>query len=257
MGRRKSTLAGAERFRELLDEHEVLARIVQLVHQTYGLAALPEAWDEFRCCDTQNDKGTVLEFSSQCPFMEQFMSWLTHTWTPEALMETPKEVTVFDQVPAETFLARNPDLDPLLARYLNACIETPFSFFEVSSCEVGESFTCRDLICGGGSLVVESADSTLLDAGQILYARIVDVDGIPAMDAAAPWPLPGEDLKPAILALRDEILRRPGGIKPAHARKRLLAHDMAVRSFYWGLIEQAVWDDVPRPPGFSPANGLH
>lgn len=256
MVRRHSTSAGAQQFRDLLDEEDVIARIVRLVYETYGLGALPQAWDEFRCFDTENDKGTLLEFSSECPFMEQFMSWLTHTWTPECLWEIPRKITVFDQVPAQTFLALNPDLDPLLGKYLNACVASPFSFFEISSSEFGRGFTCCDLICGGQELVVESTASTLLHASQVLYARIVQVDGVAILDAAAPWPLP-EDVKPAILALRDAIVRHPSSISPAHARQRLSAHELDVRSYYWGLMEQSLWDDSSRQPALSAMNGLH
>lgn len=257
MVRRSVTSAGAQRFRELLEEEDVTARIVQLVHDSYGPGALPEAWDEFRCYGTENDAGTPLEFTADSPFLEQFTSWLTHTWTPRMPSKKPKRITAFYQVPARTFLARHRDLDPLLARYLNACVATPFSFFEVLSCKAGREFTCCDLICGGQPLVLESEVSTLLRVSQVLYARVVTVDGVAVIDAAAPWPLRGEDIKGTILALRAVILKSQSGVEPAHARQRLLAHDLLVRILYWGLIEGELWEDSSRPPGSSPTRELH
>lgn len=183
-----------QRIRKLLEEQEVTARIIQLVQETYGPAALHRAWGEFRCCDTEDDRGTLLEFSADCPFQEQFTSWLAYTWTPATLSWGPAKVSVSDQVPTQTFLRRHPDLDPLLVRYLQACIHSTFSFFEILSCEPGERFTCGDLLCGGRYALLEPDVSTLLQASQILYARLVVVDGVAVMDAAAPWPLAGEDL---------------------------------------------------------------
>lgn len=249
--------SAGQRIRRILEEKDVTARLIQLVHDTYGPGALLTAWDEFRCCDTDNDRGTLLELTAESPFLPQFTSWLAHTWTPpEKLSRKRRNVAVSQQVPAQVFLARHPDLDPLLVKYLRACIDTRFSFFEVLSCEPGRRFTCWDLICSGQHLVLESEVSTLLRVGQLLYARIVEVDGVPVMDAAAPWPLP-EDLKPAILALRKVILERPSGFEPMHARQRLLAHELDLRSFYWGFIEQGLWGDFVQPSGLSPTKGQH
>ncbi|HEX8755670.1 MAG TPA: hypothetical protein VF745_05000, partial [Steroidobacteraceae bacterium] len=109
-------------------------------------------------------------------------------------------------------------------------------------------------------LVLESTISAVLHECQILYARIVEVDGAPILDAGAPWPFCAEDaeaLKPAILALRRVILEHPGGVEPAHARQRLLAHDADVRSFYWGAVEQALPGGSLRLPGLGAGKGQH
>lgn len=93
--------------------------------------------------------------------------------------------------------------------------------------------------------------STRVRAYQILYARIVEVGGVAVLDGAAPWPLPAE-LKAAILALRQEMLEQPfSGAVPAHARQRLLAHELELRSFYWGFIEQAFKEASLRPEVFT------
>lgn len=257
-GRRgsKSTSAKAKRpigytagalgrhIRKLFDEQEATAHIVQLVYDTYGPSALSESWDEFVCRDSET--GPPFEFTAESPFLELFISWLAHTWTPAKMSEQRKGATSRDKVPTRTFLVAHPDLDPLLAKYLTACTETPFSFFEVVKREAGRRFTCRDLICGTRHVVPDGAAATLLRAHQVVYARIVEVDGAMVIDTAAPWPLP-EDMTPAILALRDVILEHPSGVEPAHARAGLLAHELDVRNFYWGFLEEAFKDGSLRP----------
>lgn len=230
----------AQRIRTLLEEHDVAARIVQLVHDTCGPGALARAWEEFRRSDRNTAGETLLELTAHSPFLEQFTSWLAHTWTPVRLPVRPKGLTDPDGVPTRSFLVRHPELDPLLAGYLRACIATPFSFFEVLQCEVGRRFTCIDLVRGTQHMVIDGAAATLLRARQVLYARIVEVDRTPVIDAAAPWALP-EHMKPAILALREVILEDPAN--PARAGQSLLVRESDLRSFYWGFIEQALRED--------------
>lgn len=235
------------RIRKLLEEQKVTGRIVQLVYDTYGPGALSEAWDEYLCLDSESGSVPPLELTAGSPFLEHFTSWLAHTWMPAMVPEKFKESIPSDEVPARTFLAQHPDLDPLLVEYLNACIQAPFSFFEVLRVDLGQRFTCRDLISGTKYMVFDPVIAALLRVHQILYARIVEVDGMPVIEAAAPWPLP-EGLRPAILAFREVILEHPSaGARPAHARQCLLARERDLRSFYWGFIEEALREDSLRP----------
>jgi hypothetical protein len=210
---------------------------VQLVHEVYGPRALSEAWDEFRCWDTERDRETPLEFTIESPLLEHFTSWLAHTWTPAMLPARLQDLSVAPAAPTQIFLARHPNLDPLLAQYLKACMDTPFSFFEILNCEAGQGFNCRDLICERQHSVVEGAASTVLRAHEILFARIVEVDGAPILDAAAPWALP-EVMKPRVLVLRDEMLNH-ADVASVGLRRCLLAHEVDLRSFYWEFIERA------------------
>jgi hypothetical protein len=236
-----------QRVRTLLEEQDIAARLIQFVHDAYGPCALDEAWEEFRCSDCEIEGEVLLKFTADSPFLEQFTSWLVHTWTPAKLPAKPKGLTSPDSVPTRIFLALHPDMDPLLARYLGASVATPFSFFEVLQCEMSRRFACRDLICGTQHVVIDGAAATLLRAHQILYARIVEIEGASVIDANAPWALP-EDMKPAILALGDVIMEsHSGSIEPAHARHSLLVHESDLRMFYWGFIEQALKEDSLRP----------
>jgi hypothetical protein len=231
----------ASSIRKLLEERDVIARIVQLAHDAYGLSALREAWDEFRCGNSRKDGEILLEFTVDSPFLEQFTSWLAHTWTPATLSDKPVGATAPDEVPTLTFLARHTYLDPLLSKYLEACVATPFSYFEVSKGEVGRRLNCCDLVYGTRHSVHESAAAKVFLAGQIMYARIVEVDGVSVIDAAGPWAIPEDrtpDLKPFILALSQDFQKRSSS-----GRER----DLALRDFYWQFIGRASKQDSLRP----------
>jgi hypothetical protein len=246
---RRNSRSGAtgRRIRKALEKQEVTGHIVQLVYDMYGRNAVSEAWDEYRCRHSEDDRVAPFEFSAESPFLEHFTSWLAHTWMPAMLPEKLKGSAVADEVPSQTFLSQHPDLDPLLAEYLKACVETPFSFFEVLQRHVGQQVACRDLMSGTRHVVFDRAASKLLRAHQILYARIVEVDGVPLIDAAAPWPIP-KDMRPAVLALRELIMEHPStAAGPTPARRSLAAHEQDLRSFYWGFIEEALKEDSLQP----------
>jgi hypothetical protein len=227
--------------RKLLEEQDVIARIVQLAHDAHGLSALREAWDEFRCGSSWKDGETLLELSADSPFLEQFTSWLAHTWTPARLSDKSTGAAAPEEVPALTFLARHTYLDRLLSEYLKACIATPFSYFEVSKGEVARRFNCCDLVYGTRHSVHEGAAAKVFLAGRIMYARIVQVDGVSVIDAAGPWAIPEDrtpDLKPFLRALSQDFLERS-----SNGRER----DLALRDFYWQFIGRASKQDSLRP----------
>lgn len=80
----------------------------------------------------------------------------------------------------------------------------------------------------------EATAAMLFRTHQILYARIVEVDGVPIIDAAGPWALP-EHMRDAILPLCGDVRERP------------LARELEFRNFYWGFIRSASKESSLRP----------
>lgn len=239
---KRASEASGQRLRKFLEEQQVTARIVQFVYDRYGPGTLTEAWDEFCCSDPSSDIVTPLKDTGKSPSLKHFTSWLVYTWRPGKVCEGLTGAAGLDRVSAQTFLAERPGLDSLLAKYLGACIETPFSFFEIVNSEVGRKLACRDLISGIRHVVFDDAAAMLLCAHQVVYARIVVVKGTPIIDAVAPWSLP-EDATDAILSLRKMILEGLSGpVERQCAWEQLPEHELDVRNFYWGFVKVAIKD---------------
>lgn len=110
--------------------------------------------------------------------------------------------------PTRAFLKeKGSRLDPLTRRYLEACLEAPFSFHEIMSSDPGHGFASRDIITGDEHQVIEQSASRSMYAGDILYGQIVRVEAIAMLEACAPCPLP-PIRKIELIDLRQSALRR-------------------------------------------------
>lgn len=151
--------------------------------ETFGSTAVEEAWEEF-VMDTDLEHS---EFDPTTPHIQLFMPWFFHCWSPDGEeVEGPAMTT-----PTRAFLeARGSRLDPLVKRYLEACLEAPFSFHEIVRSDPGRGFGARDVITGAEHQVFEQSASKSMQVGDILYGQLVKVDGIAMVEACAPCPIP-------------------------------------------------------------------
>ena len=161
------------------------AALVPLIGESYGPNCVQQAWQEFMFdCNTQ--------FTGYQAHSELFFSWFFHRWSPAA---EKGNITVDPNLsgtpPTRAYLARHsPRLAPLLRRYLEVCLETPFGFYKVLECRPRNGFRARDMFAGIQIVVSDRLASTSLNNGAIIFARIPFLDGIWVMDAISPITLP-------------------------------------------------------------------
>jgi hypothetical protein len=73
-------------------------------------------------------------FAMDSPHLGLFMSRLFDAWAPTAHQTTVENEALCGRAPSEGFLEQHRKrLDPLICRYLEACLATPFSFHEILS----------------------------------------------------------------------------------------------------------------------------
>jgi transposase InsO family protein len=139
------------------------AAIVRIIGESYGKETVQTAWREF----TVGDRGPFL---GDDPNAELFFSWLFHRWSPE-LEESHKidNDSCYGVPPTRAYLSRNASgLVPLQRRYLEACLEARFSFYEILDCEPHIGFKARD--------VLEGKDTYIPTWSGFLYlAMVLDV----------------------------------------------------------------------------------
>jgi hypothetical protein len=165
------------------------AGIVRLIGERYGTQALEQAWREF----TLGDGG---EFRCHDPHTELFFSYLFHQWSP-----TPEKDSILDDStlygvpPTRAYLDRHSArLNPLLRRYLEACLVSVPSFYEISDCKPTVGFGARDVISGMECHVSEELASVSLKNGAIAFAHLVRMDDkTTLLEAISPLSFPAED----------------------------------------------------------------
>jgi hypothetical protein len=165
--------------------HGYAFALLPLIPESYGTDSVQEAWREFMFDDDAL-------FNGDDTHAELFFSWFFHCWSP-----TPKKGNkvvdpgVYGVAPTQTYLARHSShLDPLLQRYLEACLKTPLGFYEVAEHRPNIGFRAQNVLTGATIDVIENLASTSLENGHIVLARIPFIHGMHMVDAISPVSFP-------------------------------------------------------------------
>ncbi len=165
--------------------------IIRVIGEFYGPDSVQHAWQEFI-----GDKSA--RFSADDLNVELYFSWLFHLWSP-----TPeKRNRVYDKAlygvsPTRAYLARAPSkVDPLLRKYLEACLVSRPAFYEVDHCEPLIGFWAQDVSTKTELEVREGLASTSLKDGDIVFAHLVSIEGITVVDAISPLSFPSRIRRP-------------------------------------------------------------
>ncbi len=161
------------------------AALVPLVGESYGPSSVQQAWREFM-------PGSNTPFTGGDAHSELFFSWFFHRWSPVPEKgDTITDPTLYGTPPTQAYLARHASrLNPLLRRYLEACLETPLGFYQVVKCYRQSGFRAWDIFAGMQIEVIDSLASSSLSDGDIIFAHIPSLDGIWVIDAISPVSFP-------------------------------------------------------------------
>jgi hypothetical protein len=191
--------------------------IVPLIGQSYGQHCIQRAWRDFTF-------GSDTTFTVDDLHTELFFSWLFHTWAPLLTKgDRLNDERLYGISPTRAYLAANTsDLDPLLRRYLEACLAAPLGFYQVLDCRPGAGFRVRDLRGGQELDVNEGLASVSLTDGDIVLARLPSVDAVVLVDAISPFSFP-QSFAPKLCVQRRE----------SHPHRLT---DRAARTLYFKLL---------------------
>jgi len=171
------------RIRGAVDGYAV--EILRLIGESYGTAALRQAWYEFTI-------GSGEEFDCSDPHAELFFSWLFHRWSPAREKgHTVDDSSLYGVRPTRAYLDRSGhQLDPLLRCYLETCLATSPTFYEVFNCKPYVGFRARDMITGAECDVTEGLASTSLTDGEIMFAHLVPIERTIVLEAISAQSFP-------------------------------------------------------------------
>ncbi|MBK7189523.1 MAG: SEC-C domain-containing protein [bacterium] len=228
-------------------EGELVERIMALFHRDYGRVAFDLGWDEYTLW---TDEAPDAE---EWPELEAaFVAWLLFNWEPgrhaarrrrrpDGRVTTATGDALPAVTPARHLMARRGgDLDSYERRWLEEACTQPYTFCQVVAVEPGQRLDLRDLLLKRDVTVQERQASKTLSAGNVIYTKIVSLDGESVMLGCAPIVLPGNRVG-MILEARDLILRRRG--TPLDLVRR---HDVEFRDLYLALRREQM---DPRPAG--------
>lgn len=192
-------------------------RMLEFAGVHFGKEALPEAWGDFmpHWEDEEEDE----PFTMDTPHMPVFMPWFFYEWQPDPRDTAVRLEALDGRTVGRAYLGKKSrQLDSLLVRYIEQCCVNPFSFYDILSVRPGVGFTARDIFTGEELEVIEHSGSRQSRAGDILFGKLVTIDGVTMLEACAPFMFPPIE-KSAILDLRKQMERRNKTVTPEVLRE--------------------------------------
>jgi hypothetical protein len=178
------------------------ATLLRYGQERYGPALLVEGWEDFNLDDEADD------LPQDTPHMPVFMPWLFFDWLPDPRATDVRPEALDGLTLAQAFLRdRGSRIDRLLADYLRACCEAPFSFYDVVSARPDSGFVARDIFNGTEIDVSERSASAQMQIGDILFAKIACMKELAMLEGLSPVCIPPDRREP-ILHLRKRMQKR-------------------------------------------------
>jgi len=212
-----------------LTEGKLIDAIIGFGIKEYGDDFLHDALDEF---------GIWGEYSVDEQHLETIViPWVAFNWIPETAGIGPDGLEIVEQPLGLHFLGENSGrLDDYQQRFIfSACLQ-PFSFFAVTDVVAGKSLGLRDIFLDRTFTVKEAKASTTLKRGDIIFARVVPLDGQVIVVGMAPLAIPPTEHS-RLLDIRDEIKKEMRDEGFEFNLESLREWDLEMRDIYLGAAE--------------------
>jgi len=231
------------RLRRLLDEHQ--RDMLRFVTNSYGRAAIEEAWRYF-----VSDEEAA--FDAESPHVTLFMPWFYHRWSPDAEQSRVRDRALHGVIPTAAYLQRKKRLDPLLREYLESCLASPFSAFEILRADPGRGLLMKDLFTGAEHDVAERSASVTMQEGDVVFGQVAQAGGVTLLEASQGFAIP-PIWKIKAIELRRERFAGASAVAPERLREAerallVLYDDIAAQLFERKLPVMQNTDGEPLSP---------
>ncbi len=206
-----------DRLRRL--DGETTDSILSYGKQQYGGWIIEQAWNEYHF-----EKSVPIRFDT--PETDSFTWWLLYNWKPDG----------------ETYLAKmfldkkGAQVDDRQRRLIESTINTPYSFFQVTGVIPGEELTMKDILRKQEYKVQERSASTILKPGYIIFARVVEMDGIQFMMGSAPRVIDSR-MFAGLLEVRKTLEKEVQLVDGHIPAEMLLEYEEELRRAYFDIVE--------------------
>lgn len=156
-----------------------------------------------------------LEEALFTPEGQFFLSWYIYFWTPRTESE---ETEPHPQTPAASLLASGaPDLSATEKEYLEACLASALTYYEVTASSETDGVSLVDLFSGNAVVVKDASVAAQAQVGHLQFALVVPWQGRQLYDTLSPFDI-GPEGKQKILDLKERFVGG-GPFSPARLRE--------------------------------------
>jgi hypothetical protein len=210
-------------------EGTLVTEILNFGRSRYGGDFLREALEEFGLWGEYEVDETHLDTI--------FIPWAAFNWLPEnGATDLPKTDAELRPLGIEYIEANEGRLDHYQRAFIHEACAQPYSFFVITDARVRESLEVRDILLRRTFRVKEAAASQTLKRGDIVFSRIVSLEGQAIMVGMAPIVVPPQ-YHSSILDVHDQIKRTVLKTGLKFDQQGLLEMDAEIRGVYFEFVE--------------------
>jgi hypothetical protein len=206
---------------------------LEWLSQRYGRDLVESAWAEFTLWQPRS--GNPVE---QPEFESIFVPWLVFGWVADEEAEEFQPTWPRRPLAIEFLHAQGRHANPIEMRFAKELCGRPFSFYSVTGADPGRSISLRDILTHRDFTVLEKQGSSTVTTGTVVFARVIEMDGIAIMCGCAPLVIPPR-FHPRVITKREELFHSEGPV----TEERLDEYQMELREEYF-----AIADAVCNPP---------
>ena len=207
----------------------------------FGEDALGVALDEFLAWPDEGIANEDLE-----DHQPLFYPWFIFNWEYEADPDFPQLDGPEGTTIADLYAANKADrLNHLEAQIIKATARQPFSFYEIQETQPGKGYRLKDILRGAVSNVIEKKGSETARRGDILFARVAQIDSIAMLIGCGTVLIPPK-MKPELIRFRQWLLESDDPI----TSRTLYEYDLEIRELYFNIFYSLM-----RPPELQNTDG--
>jgi len=235
------TAEDSARLRLRAAEGRVVPELLRFTAETWGEPLMMHAWEEFwNYEDVPEDLPTTPEFEPM------FIPWLVLGFVPDPNADEVERDWPSDAIGSTWLATTEADVPDLDRGYIETACRSPMSVFAVEQVSPGRSLDLKDVLTGSRFRVLEQGASQTLRPADLLFTRVLTIEGVSIMLGAAPFVVPPR-WHTRIIDWRERWFR-----KRLMTRQDLVDFDIEIRDLYFDIAGELL---DPTPPRLCNTDG--
>lgn len=222
-------------------EGRVVHTLLDFALTTWGKTFIEHAWEDFWVYDDVPD-----DMPSTPEFDTMFVPWFVLGFVPDPESDEARDDWPTQPVGLHWLATSGSDVAGLDRAYIEIACRSPLSAFVVERVTKGRSLDLKDVLTGKRFHVLEQNGSQRLRSADLLFTRVITIEGSSIMFGASPFILP-PIWHTRIIDWREQSFR-----KRLRTRETLQGFDIEIRDLYLDIAAELL---DPTPPQLANTDG--
>jgi SEC-C motif len=233
--------AEATRVRVRTAEGRVVMAVVKHAATTWGEPLLRHAWEDFWLYEDVPD-----DMHAEPEWEGMFLAWFTCGFVPDPECAERTDAWPTEPLGLHWLASQRGPIDALDRAFAEQACASPLSVFVVEQVTPGVSLDVKDVLTGRSFHTPEIAASRTLRVGDLIFSRVVTLEGLSLLFGMAPY-VATPEWHGEVLDWRDHTFR-----KRAITRESVADAEFELRDLYLDVRDSVL---NPAPPEVTNTDG--